>query len=174
MTCTRRQTLVGVGSNCDAAVNIRAGLRQLEREFGTLECSAMYRSPAANGGSGTYVNLVASFDTNLDRSGLRPVLKGIEQRQGRVRGGPEVTLDLDLLVQRGVGAEGDTVAIGADELGASPWVLWPLTELLADWRHPEIEMTLGEFCATQARPPTLERVTALSDNQSTATAEAVS
>jgi 2-amino-4-hydroxy-6-hydroxymethyldihydropteridine diphosphokinase len=156
------RALVGVGSNLAPARNIASGLEMLADQFGALEISATYVSAALDGLGDPYWNLAVGFSTGLNWSQLRARLKLIEDLNGRVRGAPPgdpVSLDLDLLVLRGVGDREDEYDLPLDGLAGAGHVLAPLVELGGDWVHPDAGCTVAELWARAAPfAPALEMV----------------
>ena len=52
---------LGLGSNVDAEVNLALGIRELRREYGEVELSAVYRNAAVGFDGDDFLNLVAGF-----------------------------------------------------------------------------------------------------------------
>ena len=94
-----------------------------------------------------YVNGVAQLITQRDPVSLLARLHAVEQAFGRTRAAPNAarTLDLDLL------AHGDYVVHEKDLQLPHPrmhergFVLVPLCDIAADWRHPERDLTARQM-----------------------------
>jgi 2-amino-4-hydroxy-6-hydroxymethyldihydropteridine diphosphokinase len=134
-----RPVYIGIGSNIDAARNIRSALAMLRLEFGELRLSTLYRNPAIGFPGDDFLNLAAGFTTRLPLPAVQQRLEYIEAQHGRDTDRPKFasrTLDLDLLLY------GDTVRRQPDpELPRADvlqyaYVLKPLAELAGDALHP--------------------------------------
>lgn len=140
------EVFIGAGSNADPERRLRFAVDELERRFGTLRSSRVYRSAAVGLPAADYLNLVVALRTELTVESLRAQLRAIETAAGRRRADPAVCeLDLDLLLHGGrVDAER---AVPRPGLLTQPFVLMPLAELAPELRHP----VTGERCAAAAR-----------------------
>ena len=110
-------------------------LRELERRFGPVRRSSVYRSAAVGGPAADYSNLVAVLETDAAVDALVDELRAIEALAGRNRSDPAIcALDLDLLLYgRCVDAQRRLPRPGLFTL---PFVLGPLAELAPDLAHP--------------------------------------
>jgi 2-amino-4-hydroxy-6-hydroxymethyldihydropteridine diphosphokinase len=144
------EAFIGVGSNADPERRLRLALVELERRFGPVRSSSVYRGPAVGVPAADYLNLVIALDTRLDVDSLRKELAAIESLAGRTRGDAAITeLDLDLLLYGSrVDAERRLPRPGLLTL---PFVVVPLAELAPQLAHP----VTGERFAYQPtlRPP---------------------
>jgi 2-amino-4-hydroxy-6-hydroxymethyldihydropteridine diphosphokinase len=160
------EVFIGAGSNADPERQLRRALAELERRFGALRCSSVYRSPAAGAPAADYLNLVVRLQSQLAVDSLREELRAIEALAGRARISscnsctpPSMAatradlavceLDLDLLLYgRRVDAERRIPRPG---LLTVPFLLEPLAELAPELVHP----VSGERVAYQPtlRPP---------------------
>lgn len=144
------EVFIGAGSNADPERGLRLALAELERRFGSLRCSSVYRGPAVGAPGADYWNLVVALETRLDVDSLSAELRGIEALAGRARADVAVCeLDLDLLLYGcRVDAERRLPRPGLLTL---PFVLVPLAELAPQLVHP----VTGERFAHQPmlRPP---------------------
>jgi 2-amino-4-hydroxy-6-hydroxymethyldihydropteridine diphosphokinase len=160
------EVFIGAGSNADPERRLRHALAELERRFGSLRCSSVYRGPAVGVPAADYLNLVVQLQSALAIDALRAELREIEALAGRARISscnsctppsmaatrldPAVCeLDLDLLLHgRRVDAERRIPRPGLFTL---PFLLAPLAEIAPDLAHP----VTGERVAYQPtlRPP---------------------
>ncbi len=137
------EAFVGIGSNADPVRALRGAAAGLEREFGPLRCSSVYRSRAVGRPAADYLNLVASFHTDVAVDAVRESLRALETRSGRTRADAAVCeLDLDLLLF-GCRVDADR-RLPRPGLFASAFVLGPLAELAPTLAHP---VTGDECCA---------------------------
>lgn len=131
---------LGLGSNIDREAHIRAALRALEDAFGLLLVSPVYESEAVGFAGSNFYNLVVGIDTGLPVGELSALLRGIEDANGRVRGGPKFaprTLDIDILTYGNACGEIDGVQLPRDEILKNAFVLRPLADIAPNDRHPE-------------------------------------
>ncbi|MCC6612706.1 MAG: 2-amino-4-hydroxy-6-hydroxymethyldihydropteridine diphosphokinase [Anaerolineae bacterium] len=94
---------LSLGSNHNAADNLREGLRLIAAVAEVRAVSTVYESPAVGeAGGAPYLNAAILIDTDLPREELKAQLKQIEAACGRVRRDAEgrkssvVSLDLDI------------------------------------------------------------------------------
>jgi 2-amino-4-hydroxy-6-hydroxymethyldihydropteridine diphosphokinase len=127
--------LVGVGSNADPVRGLKLAVAELERQFGELRCSSVYRSASVGIPGPDYLDMVVAFVTSEPVVALRDVLRAIEERAGRRRGDPKTcALDLDLLCYG--------VCVDAAQRLPRPgmleqvFVLAPLAEVAPDFTDP--------------------------------------
>jgi 2-amino-4-hydroxy-6-hydroxymethyldihydropteridine diphosphokinase len=135
------EVFVGAGSNEGPVSALRRAVGEIERSFGTLRCSRVYRSSAVGGPAADYLNLVLSLSTDRDVDSVRATLRAIEALAGRSRADPAVCeLDLDLLLY---GACVDARRrLPRPGLFTVPFILGPLAELAPELAHP----VTGERC----------------------------
>jgi 2-amino-4-hydroxy-6-hydroxymethyldihydropteridine diphosphokinase len=85
---------------------------------------------------------------NLSAQALLDLLIATEQQFGRVRTqhwGPR-TLDLDLLLYDSVVLHTPTLTLPHPRMAERAFVLIPLAEILPDWVHPMIGLTIQQLC----------------------------
>jgi 2-amino-4-hydroxy-6-hydroxymethyldihydropteridine diphosphokinase len=129
------EIFVGAGSNEGPVRALRRATAELERSFGALRCSRVYRSAAIGAPAPDYLNLVVALSTERDVDSVRAALRAIETLAGRRRDDPAVCeLDLDLLLY---GARVDALRrLPRPGVFTTPFVLGPLAELAPDLIHP--------------------------------------
>jgi 2-amino-4-hydroxy-6-hydroxymethyldihydropteridine diphosphokinase len=151
---------VGLGSNIDPERNVASAIAALERAFGALRCSGVYKSPAYGFAGNDFLNLVVGFASSSSPATVEDVLSALEQAAGR--GGPDQrggsrTLDLDLLL---VGRRVDAaLRLPRADVLLYPFVLAPLAELAPALAHPVTGMSLARAWARmRATGPDLSRL----------------
>lgn len=135
---------LGLGSNIDRERHIRAALRALEDAFGLLLVSPVYESESVGFAGSHFYNLVVGVDTELAVGELSARLRGIEDANGRVRGGARFaprTLDIDILTYGNACGEIDGVHLPREEILRNAFVLRPLADIAPNDRHPETVRT---------------------------------
>jgi 2-amino-4-hydroxy-6-hydroxymethyldihydropteridine diphosphokinase len=145
------EVFIGAGSNADPNRRLRFALHELERRFGALRCSNVYRGPAVGEpGADEYSNLVVAAHSQLPVDSLRAELRAIEALAGRSRADPSVCeLDLDLLLYgERVDAERRIPRPGLFTL---PFLLLPLAELAPERAHPLTGERFGDALRQRGR-----------------------
>jgi 2-amino-4-hydroxy-6-hydroxymethyldihydropteridine diphosphokinase len=135
------EVFVGAGSNADPERALRRAAAELERRYGAIRCSSVYRSAAVGGAAADYLNFALALSTDRDVDAVLEDLRTIEAVAGRTRANTAVVeLDLDLLLY------GSRVDAGRrlprPGLFTTPFVLGPLAELAPELTHP----VTGERC----------------------------
>ncbi|MEL0105808.1 MAG: 2-amino-4-hydroxy-6-hydroxymethyldihydropteridine diphosphokinase [Rhodospirillaceae bacterium] len=145
---------VGIGANlhhpefggpldtCGAALNSLG-----KDNFHILGISRWYRSaPVPTSDQPDYVNAVVEIETMLNPQDLMQRLLDLEAQFGRERGEKNAarTLDLDLLDYNGMIIEkGGIVQLPHPRLHQRPFVLFPLSDIAPQWRHPVTEKAIA-------------------------------
>jgi 2-amino-4-hydroxy-6-hydroxymethyldihydropteridine diphosphokinase len=128
---------VGAGSNSEPAARLRAAVAALERVFGAVRCSAVYRTAAIGPPAPDYLNLVIAFDSNRGPDAVKAELTAVEAAGGRRREAERsvvCTIDLDLLL---FGARVDpSRRLPHPDVLRRAFVLTPLADVAPDVRHP--------------------------------------
>jgi 2-amino-4-hydroxy-6-hydroxymethyldihydropteridine diphosphokinase len=128
---------VGVGSNQDAERKLGFARAELQRAFGTVRCSGVYRSAAVGFEAPDYLNMVIGVRTDAGPDAVRAELRAIEERAGRSRPSPPAAvcaMDLDLLLY---GPLVDAArGLPHRDILRRAFVLAPLAELAPDLKHP--------------------------------------
>ena len=134
---------IGLGSNLENPV---AQIKEALDELGAIpdtvlvESSSLYSSkPMGPADQPDYVNAVAALDTLLSPDELLETLIGIEDAQGRERGGdkwgPRI-IDLDLLLYSKKKINTDTLIVPHPGLHERDFVMYPLAEIAGNINIP--------------------------------------
>lgn len=154
---------VGLGGNLPdaqgrppAAVLSAALERMVFYRILVVRRSRWYRSaPMPPSDQPWYTNGVAEVSTNLRPAALLAALHAIEAEFGRTRGERNAprTVDLDLLTYGcEVIDDEDRLVVPHPRLPCRAFVLQPLCELAAHWRHPVMGKTAAELLAELREP----------------------
>lgn len=150
---------VGLGSNIEPRENLRLGVAELERRFGPLELSPVYRNPAVGFDGPDFWNLAAAFESAETPASLVAQFQAIHDLAGRNRqagGLVSRTLDIDLLMVGDV-VQDDPPLPRADILDYA-FVLKPLSDLAPALEHPLTGRTMREHWQAVDDGRELERV----------------
>jgi 2-amino-4-hydroxy-6-hydroxymethyldihydropteridine diphosphokinase len=145
------EVFVGLGSNVEPEANLRWALRELTNQFGPLNRSSVYRSPAYGFEGPDFLNMVVGFvaDSSVDR--VEEILSKLENARGRDRAdrAGSRTLDLDLLL---FGQRVDAAKrLPRMDVLSYPFVLAPLAELEPALRHPVTGEVIGDVWRRASR-----------------------
>ncbi|MES1929828.1 2-amino-4-hydroxy-6-hydroxymethyldihydropteridine pyrophosphokinase [Salinisphaera dokdonensis CL-ES53] len=162
------EVFVGIGSNVSPHAHVRLALDLLERTFGALRLSPIYRCPPVGFEGADFLNLVAAFDTVSDLDTVHIQLRDIEAACGRDRTVRRTsrTMDIDLLLFGDRIQDDETLCLPRADILEYPFVLRPLAELAPEARHPTVERTYQElWAAFEPRDLPLEAVALDADAQ---------
>lgn len=130
---------LGLGSNVDAATNLQTCLDALLLQFRDMKLSSVFESAAEQPGHGTYLNMAVGFDTALPLAELQALLKQMEAKQGRTpeaKAAGKVSLDIDILTYGAQQGSFAGVTLPRPQVLTAAHVLWPLSQVAAQLRHP--------------------------------------
>jgi 2-amino-4-hydroxy-6-hydroxymethyldihydropteridine diphosphokinase len=139
---------LGLGSNVDSEVNIRAGISALQDTFGDISLSPSYTSTAVGFEGDDFINLVARIETDMPPLELRRYLRNLEDRYGRKRDVPKFSdrsLDIDILLYDDLVLLSPLLEIPRAEILKFSHVLKPLTDLAPDLIHPTEHRTMADI-----------------------------
>ena len=139
---------LGLGSNVDSDSHIRAGIRELERDFGNVSLSPVYSSAAVGFDGDDFINLVARVETDMQPLELREYLRNLEDRFGRKREVAKFsdrTLDIDILLYDDLVVFSPLLEIPRAEIMKFAHVLKPLADLDPDLLHPLELRTMADI-----------------------------
>ena len=151
--------LVALGSNLNSQFGppgptLHAALAALENNQTHVDAVSRFYETAAwpNPSEPIYTNAVCKLSTKLAPGALLAHLHSIERSFGRIRNttySPR-TLDLDILDYDGFVQEGPPI-LPHPRMASRGFVLVPLRDVAAGWRHPVTGISLGDLIA--ALPP---------------------
>jgi len=142
---------LGLGSNVNAENHIRAGMRELEKDFDNARFSPVYASTAVGFEGDDFINLVAAVETGMHPLELRDYLRDLEDRFGRVRGVEKFSdrsLDIDILLYDDLVVFSPLLEIPRAEIMKFSHVLKPLADLDPDLIHPTELRSMVEIWKT--------------------------
>lgn len=116
--------------------------------------SKVWPTPPMGPGGRRFANAVVAGRWGGDARGLLAVLKAVEREFGR-RGGRrwgDRVLDLDLLGLGDLVVREAGLSVPHGGLAGRRFVLDPLVEVAADWRHPVLNATARQLRARAMRP----------------------
>ena len=145
MNMNTTKVFLGIGSNIDRENAVRNAISLLQKAFGELEISPIFESEAVGFSGDNFYNLVVSFNTTLSLAVVVDIYKGIEDQFGRDRSGPKFsarTLDIDPLLYGDLICEAP-VHLPRDEILENAYVLWPLSVIAPDHKHPQTGLSFA-------------------------------
>jgi 2-amino-4-hydroxy-6-hydroxymethyldihydropteridine diphosphokinase len=139
---------LSLGSNLDAAANLRSAIAALRGQFANVRVSPVYRTPAVGFDGPDFLNGAAAIDTDLDVHALDAWLHALEDAHGRDRTQPRFAsrpLDIDIVFFDDLVLDGPGhLQLPRPELRHA-FVLRPLFDLAPDLRVPGDGRTLARL-----------------------------
>ncbi|MFO7838676.1 MAG: 2-amino-4-hydroxy-6-hydroxymethyldihydropteridine diphosphokinase [Desulfosalsimonadaceae bacterium] len=137
------RVIIAIGSNMDEPMtNCRQGVAALAgtEDLEIAACSGFYiTEPVGYARQPWFVNAAVKVRTRLDPLSLLRRLKQMESRFGRrpggIRNGPRI-LDLDIIFYNDQVIETAELVIPHPRMQERGFVLRPLCEIAAEWKHP--------------------------------------
>ncbi|MEQ8952992.1 MAG: 2-amino-4-hydroxy-6-hydroxymethyldihydropteridine diphosphokinase [Gammaproteobacteria bacterium] len=142
------ELVISIGSNLNAAQNLRAAVVSLREQFGGLKLSPVYESEAVGFQGDNFLNLVVAAETALPLTEIISVLKRIENRLGRDRNTPRFAdreIDLDVLTYGEEDGRSAGIELPRPEITRNAFVLRPMADLLPDMMHPGTGRRLAQM-----------------------------
>lgn len=135
----RATIFLGLGSNVDPEANLRLAIRELQRRFGDLTVSSVYRSAAMGFDGDDFLNLVVSMQSNCSALCVCESIELIHNLAGRQRSSNKWEarpLDIDLLLYNDQIIDEPPVRVPRSDVLEYSFVLRPLAEIAPDLKHP--------------------------------------
>ncbi|MGB5292149.1 MAG: 2-amino-4-hydroxy-6-hydroxymethyldihydropteridine diphosphokinase [Lysobacterales bacterium] len=142
---------LGLGSNVNADTHIRAGIRELEKDFENVTLSPVYTSTAVGFEGDDFINLVARVETDMHPLDLRDYLRQLEDRFGRKRDVAKFSdrsLDIDILLYDDLVLLSPVLEIPRAEILKFSHVLKPLADLEPGLIHPTELRSMSDIWKT--------------------------
>ncbi len=155
---------LGIGSNIDPQKNLVHALKELEKRFGWLEKSSVYRSKAYGFEGDEFLNMVVALDSEVTPIEIHAQLEEIQRAVGRdraTRGNSSRTLDIDLLLYDDLVMDEPPIRLPRPDVLRFSFVLGPLAEIAPELRHPETHQSYQDHWDnfdSASHPITRERV----------------
>ena len=144
----RNRVFVGAGSNIEPRKHLRAAMTELASRFDELRSSSIYQTAAVGFDGPDFLNLVASFETDLPVDEVIAELNAVEAAAGRRRTNDRFssrTLDLDLLMYGDSVLQHEDMILPREDILEYAFVLAPMAELVPDLVHPAEGITMREL-----------------------------
>ncbi|HEX2139585.1 MAG TPA: 2-amino-4-hydroxy-6-hydroxymethyldihydropteridine diphosphokinase, partial [Woeseiaceae bacterium] len=144
---TVTQVYLGLGSNIDPAANLRLAVTELQRRFWEIELSPVYSGPAIGFEGDDFLNMVVGLQTALSPRAILDVIADLHRLARRERGGDKLgprTLDIDLLLYGCLVVDDPGQELPRPDVLQYAFVLRPLADIAAEFRHPSTGRTIGE------------------------------
>jgi len=139
---------LSLGSNIHADRHITSALHELRKTYGELSVSPIYESESVGFEGDNFLNLIVGI-TFLGKVGeLAKALKDLENKIGRVRGGPKFgprVIDIDIILFGDCSGIFDGIELPRGELTENAYVLLPLMELAPHTIDPNSGKTMQQL-----------------------------
>ena len=143
------QVYIGIGSNIDKRLHIPRALEELKLQFGRIDISPLYQTPAIGFEGEDFYNLVAGFNTHITPHELHSVLRQIEASHQRVRVSENQfisrTLDLDPLLYGDLQIKDELIHIPNPDILEYAFVLKPLADIAGHAIHPDLNKSIEQL-----------------------------
>lgn len=139
---------LGIGSNIEPRRNLVLALADLERRFGELRRSSVYRSRAYGFDGDDFLNMVVTLESGLTPAEIHEQLEQIQRAAGRdeaARGYSSRTLDIDLLLYGDLVMNEGPIRLPRTDVLRFSFVLGPLAELAPDLLHPGTDRSYRDY-----------------------------
>lgn len=139
---------LGLGSNINAEIHIRAGIDELKEKFKRVSLSPAYASTSVGFDGDDFINLVARVETEATPLELRQYLRDLEDRYGRKRNVPKFSdrvLDIDILIYDDLVLLSPRLELPRAEILKFSHVLKPLADIDPELIHPTELRTMAEI-----------------------------
>jgi len=140
---------LAIGSNVgDRMAALRAAVTGLAPYMAVTHISPVYETAAAYvTDQPAFLNAALMGTTKLEPLALLKALKNLESEIGRevtFRYGPRV-LDIDILFYDDQVLESPELTLPHPRMAEREFVLLPLADIVADWKHPQSGLTVAEM-----------------------------
>jgi len=149
---------IGIGSNIEREINIRAALDRLSEIFGALTISPVYEGEAIGFDGEAFFNLVVGVDTDMAVGALLQQLRAVEAEYGNAGNLPKFSarsLDLDLLTYGAISGICDSIALPRADIVDYAYALWPLADIAGEELHPSLGISYRALRQQFNRPQKL-------------------
>lgn len=147
----QQQVILSLGSNQgNRHDNIETAIALLHQEVGTVvTVSSLYESDSWGFDSDSFYNCIVILNTNSSAIKILKKILKVEKKIGRIR--TESTLyqpriiDIDIVSYGDVSVQTDVLQVPHKHLQDRLFVLLPLVEVVSDWMHPLLNVTISEL-----------------------------
>jgi 2-amino-4-hydroxy-6-hydroxymethyldihydropteridine diphosphokinase len=139
---------LSIGSNQEPKKHIYLALGELERRFGHVDTSPVYRNKALGFDGDDFLNLVVGLDTPRSVNDIRLEIDAIHklaQRSDEANKFVSRTLDIDLLLYGQLVTAGPPLKLPRVDVLKYAFALKPLADLAPGECHPETGATFAEL-----------------------------
>ncbi len=136
-----------IGSNVDPLRNIELAVTEIERRFGAVDVSPVYRNKAVGFVGADFLNLVVGVDSTKNVVEICNEINAIHAMAKRTQPDGKFasrTLDIDLLLHGQLVTDGPPLHLPRVDVLKYTFALKPLADIAPDEIHPETGKTFAE------------------------------
>lgn len=141
---------LSLGSNVNPRANLTSCLDALLLAFNDLSLSSVFESESVGFDGDNFLNMAVGIHTGLPLIELSAQLKNIEDKHGRDRTQSRFsgrTLDIDILTYDNLAGKFNGIWLPRPEITDNAFVLWPLSQVSGDQKHPVIKQRYKDLWA---------------------------
>jgi len=145
---------ISLGSNIEREKHVAQGLCALKKTFGHLTLSSLFESEAVGFSGKAFYNMVIGVVTEKSVFEVARLLREIEFAHGRSTEAKKFSprsLDLDLLLYDDLIIE-QPAQLPRSEITTNAFVLWPLSQVAPELRHPILKENYQTLWQTYNNP----------------------
>lgn len=107
-----------------------------------------------------YMNIAIAGETKLSPHQLLEFIKNIEQALGRIKNGKwqERIIDIDIIDYDGIVFKSSILEIPHSQMHKRSFVILPMIEIVPEYKHPLINMTLEEIYKTLEKKLNIRKI----------------
>ena len=144
----KTEVFLSLGSNIDPKENLKYACRELEKAFGNIQISSVYRNKPIGFKGNDFLNMVVKVKSMFNPNEMLDFIRGLEAATGRdIATGTldSRTLDIDMVLYGDLVHPEKPFKIPRNDIELYSFVLCPLAEIDPDGIHPVTGKTFKDL-----------------------------
>jgi len=144
----KTEVFLSLGSNIDPKENLKYACRELEKAFGNIQISSVYRNKPIGFEGNDFLNMVVKVKSMFNPNEMLDFIRGLEAATGRdIATGTfdSRTLDIDMVLYGDLVHPEKPFKIPRNDIELYSFVLCPLAEIDPDGIHPVTGKTFKDL-----------------------------